>query len=223
MYDAGYVNRLRAMLERHLHLPHELVCVTDDPAGIDPRVRIVPMPLEHADTPRCRRRLWHFARERAADLGARLLCIDLDVILLDDITPLVDRAEPVVCWRVGYADVYTGALILFDAGALDGLWRAFRADPVRFPAATGERNASETAMLTHWIRTRRLPVAEWTEADRLVMWFGDGYADREHHGIGPSNPNPPPGTRLVMFGGADKHLLDRPAYQWIAEHWKEAA
>lgn len=218
-FGPEYVNRLRAALERHLHLPHELVCITDDPTGIDRRVRIVTMPTAHAHTIRCRRRMWHFARERREDLGSRLLCVDLDLVLVDDITPVVDRPEPIVCWRVGYANVYTGAWVLFDAGALDGAWDAFRRDPEGFPASTGQRNASETAMLTHWIRSRRVPVAEWTERDGLIMWFGDGYEHLEHHGLSPRQPTPPPGTRLVMFGGADKAVLDTAAYPWIASHW----
>lgn len=215
-----YVNNLRSMLERHLHLPHRLHCVTNEPGGIDARVRIVPAPPTLPGDMRCRRRLWHFARERIAEFGDRILAVDLDLVVLDDITSLIDRAEPIVCWRVGYANVFTGAFVLFDVGALDGLWRAYKASPVAFPASTGERNASETAMLTHWIRDHHIHVAEWTERDGLVMWFGDGYEDREHHGIGPSNPTPPKGTKLVMLGGMDKYLLDERRYAWIRENWR---
>lgn len=220
LFGPEYVNRLRSMLARNLRLPHELVCVTDDPRGIDPEVRIVAMPLEHAHTPRCRRRLWHFASERAADLGERILAIDLDVVILSDITPLIDRPDPVVCWRVGYANVYTGSFVLFNAGALDGLWRAYRDDPDRFPAATGELYASETAMLTYWIRRERFPVAEWRERDGLCMWFG-GPRHRKLQvlGCGPDRPMPPRWARLVMFGSDDKAVLDKGLHPFVRDHW----
>jgi len=32
-YDAGYVNRLRRMVQRHLIQPHRFVCLTDDTIG----------------------------------------------------------------------------------------------------------------------------------------------------------------------------------------------
>lgn len=219
-FGPEYVNHMRSMLQRHLKLKHELVCVTSEPEGIDPRVRVVPAPAYLAGTPRCRRRMWNFAKERATDLGERLLCVDLDMVITDEITSMVDRPEPLVCWKVGYAKVYTGALTMFDAGVLDALWQAYNRDREGFPRLTGERNASETAMLTHWIRSRGVKVAEWTERDGLVMWFGKGYEDREHHGIGPSNPNPPKGTKIVMLGGADKYLMDERRYEWVRANWQ---
>ena len=38
LFSSVYVNRLRTALERHLHLEHELVCVTDDATGIADQV-----------------------------------------------------------------------------------------------------------------------------------------------------------------------------------------
>ena len=216
-FGPDYVNRMRSMLERHLHLPHELVCITDDAQGIDRRVRIVQPPKEFADTPRCRRRMWHYARERRQDLGERLLCIDLDTVAVDDITPIVDRPEPIVLWRVGYARVYSGSFQLFNAGALDGAWQAFRRDPVGYPAQCGEKNASDQAMLNHYLRGRR--VATWTERDGIVTWFGAGYEHLEHHGMGPRRHQPPKGARLIVLGSADKAVLDDARYPFVREHW----
>lgn len=215
-----YVNRLRSMLERHLRLPHELVLVSDRPHGdLHPAIRVLPMPREHADTPRCRRRMWSFAKERAHDVGPRILCCDLDVVITDDITPIVDRPEPIVGWRVGYANVYSGSFFLFDAGEMDGAWRSFAAAPEAFPAATGERYASDQAMMNHWLNSTRKPVAEWTERDGFVSWFGDGYEELEHHGMGPRRHKLPPGTRIVVLGSADKAVLDEGRYEFVRRHW----
>lgn len=213
-----YVNNLRSMLARNLRIPHTLHCVTDTPAGIDPGVVIVAPPQEYADTPRCRRRMWQWAKERRELWGPRMLAIDLDVVITDDITPLVDRPEPIVMWKVGYAGVYSGSLILADTGALDGAWQAFACNPLGYPKATGEANGSDQAMLNHWLKGRR--VAEWTERDGICTWFGNGYSDREHHGIGPGNPQPPKGTRLVVFGRHDVGVMESGAYPWVREAWR---
>lgn len=223
-FSPVYVDRLRSMLARNLRLPHELVLVTDRPqamrAAIDGRVRILPMPLEHAHTPRCRRRMWNFAAERAQDVGPRILCCDLDVVITGDVTPLLDRPEPLVCWRVGYANVYSGSFLLMDAGVLDGAWRAYRAAPEAFPAATGERNVSDQAMLNHWLAVTKTKPAEWTERDGLITWFGKGYERLEHLGMGPKFNKLRPGTRVVVLGSADKAVMDDGRYPFVAEHWR---
>lgn len=217
-FNAGDVNRLRAGLERHLRIPHELVCVTDDPAGIDGRVRVVGLPDTYAATPRCRRRMQVFSRDFARYLGYRLLCIDLDVVIVGDLTPIVDRPEPLVCWRVGYAGVFSGSFFLMDAGHLDGLWRRFAADPEGYPLLTRRGPCpSDQAMLNHYLQGREVP--HWTERDGFVTYFGDGYERLEHHGVGPGHPDLPAGSRIVVLGSADKAVLDEGRYPWVREHW----
>ncbi len=225
LFEAHYVNRLRAALERHLHLEHELVCVTDDPAGIDPRVRIVPLPTTFAGTPRCRRRMQIFSRDFARQLGRRILSIDLDVVIVDDITPIVDRREPLVCWKVGYAGVFSGSFHLMNAGVLDGLWRPFAADPEGYPRSVSrEAVPSDQAMLnaflaSHWPRAVSGQVPHWTEADGFVTYFGRGYEYEERLGVGPNRTTIPAGARIVVLGSADKAELDAGRDPWMREHW----
>lgn len=218
LFGPEYVNRLRAMLGRRLRIPFVLWCLTDDPKGIDERVRTVPLPDEFAGAFRCRRRIWQYAAERRELFGPRILAIDLDVVIVDDITALVDRPEPIVCWRVGYAGVYSGSFVLFDAGALDGLYQAYRADPDGYPAKTGERNASDQAMLNLYLSGRSVP--HWTEADGFVSYFGAGYDRLEHCGVGPNRQTLPDGARIVVLGSADKAAMDAGAAPWIREHWQ---
>lgn len=206
------------MLARHLHIPFQLYCVTDDPVEID-NVRNIPMPTEHADTFRCRRRAWQWSRYRFAEFGSRMLCLDLDVVIVDDITPLVDRPDRIVCWRVGYANVYSGSFQLFDTGALHGAWSAFKRNPAGFLKSTGERNGSDQAMLNAYLKTQPA-IAYWTEADGLVTWFGDGYEKLAHRGMGPGNPSLPKGARIVVLGSADKHVMDEGRYPFVREHWR---
>lgn len=210
-------------LQRNLHIDHELVCVTDDPGGIDPRVRIVPLPERHATTPRCRRRMRIFDRAFAEALGPRILSIDLDVVIVGDLTPIVARREPLVGWRVRHAGVYSGSFLLMDAGVLDGLWRAFDRDPVGFPARVQATSVpSDQAMLNWWIgRQYPQPIASWSERDGFVTYYGAGYERLEHLGVGPTRPTLPPGARIVVLGSADKAVMDDGRYPWVVDHWRD--
>lgn len=219
LFSPEYVNRLRAALERHLRVPHELVCVTDDAQGIDRRVRIVDIPETYSNTPRCRRRMQVFSRDFAAQIGPRILSIDLDVVIVDDITPLVTRNQPAMFWRVGYAQVYSGSFHLMEAGLLDGLWQRFAADPVGFPRLVQEKGTPSDQAMLNWYLNDGMPVAEWTESDGFVSYFGAGYERFEHLGVGPSNPKLPNGARIVVLGSADKAVMDEGRYAWVRKHW----
>lgn len=218
MFSVDYVNRLQSMLAKHLHLPHTLFCVTDDPRGLASGIVPIAMPLALSNTIRCRRRLWQYDRARIDLFGPRMLCLDLDLVITGDITPLMRRGDPLVCWRAHYANAFSPALALMDTGVLDGLWRKYDADPDGYPEATGHVQASDLAMLNHFLRGRQQP-PYWDEQDGVLAYFGEGYAHLEHHGIGPSRPELPPGTRIVLFGGADKAVLDEGRYPWVVKHW----
>jgi uncharacterized protein YbdZ (MbtH family) len=217
-FEPVYINRLRAALAIHLHLDHEVVCVTDNPDGIDSDIRTLPI-TELTDTPRCRRRMKQYDPDFARDIGDRILSIDLDVVIVDDLTPIVDRPEPIVCWKVGYASVYSGSFVLYDSDALHGLWERFKADPDGYPKTAWPTGVgSDQAMLNHYLKSQR-PIPHWTERDGFVTYFGAGYERKAHHGMGPTQPALPAGARIVVLGSADKAVMDEGAYPWVRQHW----
>lgn len=222
-FGPEYVNRLRAGLARHLHLDHNLTCVTDDPRGLDGDIRTLPI-TEFQNTPRCRRRMAQFSRAFASKVGERILSIDLDVVLVDDITPIVNRPEPLVCWKVAHAQVFSGSFILMNAGVLDGLYRQYAADPEGFPRRVQPRGVpSDQAMLNYYLGNDTYPeystVPYWTEADGFVTYFGEGYEAFEAMGVGPRYRNLPDGVRIVVLGSADKAVMDEGRYEWVRRHW----
>lgn len=218
-FEPVYVNRLQAMLARHLHMPHELVCITDDAQGIDPSIRVLPLPRRYVHTPRCRRRMQIFDGAFARAIGDRILAIDLDVVIVDDITPIVNRPEPLVGWKVKHAQVYSGSFFLMNAGALQGLYDAFAEDPEGYPSRVQPRGVpSDQAMLNHWLRSQP-PIPFWTEQHGFVTYFGDGYEEKEHFGVGPNRPHLPPGARIVVLGSADKAVMDEGRFDWVRRHW----
>ena len=43
-YPPHYANRLYNAVERRLHHPHRFVCLTENSAGLDERIEILPLP-----------------------------------------------------------------------------------------------------------------------------------------------------------------------------------
>lgn len=209
-YTARHVNVLRAMLARHVRIPHRLVCVTDDPSGIDPRVEVVPLWDKCRSLGGCYNRLWVFSEEAGELFGPRFVCIDLDVVLVRDCTPLFDRSEPFVinAYNPGRNDRndqhYNGGMFLMDAGARASVWTEF--DPATTPAKV-QADARLIGTDQAWIRLHLgKGEARWTRADgvyeaRMVRYALPGDA------------------KLVLFAGRrDPSQGETP---WVRRHWHE--
>lgn len=217
-FTAVHVNRLFAGFGRHFDRPFQPFCITDDPRGIDPSVAIVPLPEELRDTPRCCRRVWLYSHSRVREFGPRLLHLDLDTVFTSNVTSLFDRPEPLVLLRMEYAEVYSPAVALMDTGVLDAFYRVFVEDPEGMREATGERHASDLAMLNYFLGGMSVPC--WTRQDGVVPYFGAGYERYAHLGIGPRDETLPPGTRVVVLGSADLPPLESRPPAWWREHWR---
>src|SRR5690606_37410399 len=103
-FTSQHVNTLFRAVADNLTLPHRFVCITDDAAGLDDNITVVPLPeFNHIKVrpgfPSCYIRLKAFEPEFAKTIGERILTLDLDTVITGDITPLVDRDEDLVLWR----------------------------------------------------------------------------------------------------------------------------
>lgn len=215
-FDASAVNTLRAMVARHYRQPHEFVCLTDDPSGIDPEIRTVPIWDDFADLPgphgvNCYRRLRAFSAEAAELIGPRFVSLDLDVVLVGDVAPLWDRPEDFVIWGDVARDTpYNGSMWLLRAGTRRQVWETF--DPERSPAQT--RALGYVGSDQAWIGACLGPgETRWTTRDGVYSW-------RVHLRRG--RDVLPAGARIVMFHGADDPWMPhvRQRQPWVARHYR---
>lgn len=217
-FGADAVNTLRRMVARHYQRPHRFVCVTDDAAGLDIAVDVVPLwdefaaiPSPHGGhNPSCYRRLRMFAADAGAVFGPRFVCVDLDTVITGDVAPLWDRPEDFVIW--GETDPrswYNGSMFLLTAGARRQVYERF--DPRRSPhqAKAAGRFGSDQGWISHVLGPGE---ARWTRSDGV-------YSYRVH--LKPNASQLPPGARMVMFHGQiDPWSAPARALPWVREYYQ---
>lgn len=86
-YSSEYVNKLYNMVRRHMSLPFRFVCFTDNSVGINKNIECLP-PL--TDNPYIRGWFYKlsFFQDEIYDLRGEVLFLDLDIVIINDITEL---------------------------------------------------------------------------------------------------------------------------------------
>lgn len=166
------------MVGRNYALPHRVVCVTNDSAGIDKSIEIVrdredfaDVPSPHAGiNPSCYRRLRMFGPDAVCDFGQRFVSLDLDEVLTGDLVPLWERPEDVVFWRDPlWPKQYNGSMALIRASSRPEVWSEF--DPQRSPqhALAGGFKGSDQGWISYKLRRE----ATWGREDGVYSYRFD--------------------------------------------------
>ena len=217
-----HVRVLKSMVARHLHLPHRFVCLSEEikagakwPFGLSPGVEYAP--LDHrTHRPQTRfAKLQLFRKDIGRLLGERILYLDLDAVIVDDITPLVDRTEDLVLWRNPRFDEgltpsrYNTSMILLTAGVRPDLYDDFDEDAyAEFETLTPKGGTDQ-----RWVSDRVSP--------RNPYWQGyDGVYGAG--GLGPPPTTLPGNARIVFTPGnrepSQPHFQEK--HPWAQEHYK---
>lgn len=100
-YDADDVRMLQRQAARNLAASHQFACVTDRPELFDGDDDIVAVPIDtRIHIPgTCYAKLFPFSHRAQEFLGDYVLAIDLDSIIVGDITPLLRWNEDIILWR----------------------------------------------------------------------------------------------------------------------------
>jgi hypothetical protein len=219
VFSVATVNTLRRMVARHFPVPHRFICVTDDPAGLDEAVEVVPLWPDFADVPNpagakypsCYRRLRAFAPDIGDVFGPRFVSIDLDTVITGDLRPLWLRDEDFVCWgdRTHRTTPYNGSMFLLRAGTRARVWEEF--DPSRSPqlASRAGFHGSDQGWISYCLGPHE---ARWTKADGVYCFR----LDLRH------SPRLPANTRVVFFNGSLDPWTVRSgaATAWLREHYR---
>ena len=230
-YGPEFVNRMWAAVQRNTSRPTRLVCLTDDPTGIDPAVTCadipnIDLPPDLINTPWRKLTLW---KAPLADLEGDCLFLDLDLVITGSLDEMFDF-EP---GRFCVIDNWT------QPGQRIGNTSAFRWPVGKFASIYNDFQADPQAVLSQY-RIEQLYISR--EIDDMVFWPSTWCASFKHSLLPPwplnfvKAPALPPETRIVAFTGKPdqdealrgewpvkagwkrlyKHVRPTP---WIADHW----
>ena len=129
-YSPQYVNVLKNMCARHLTVPYQFHCLTEDPVGLDPDVHVIPLP----NLPGIKTwwsKLYMFAPE--LPLQGTILFFDLDVVIFRNIDCLFTHQPGTFqiirdfnrC-RVKDWSLSNSSVMRWEKGKLDYLWNDFK-------------------------------------------------------------------------------------------------
>jgi hypothetical protein len=131
-YGREYVERLRNMISRHMTVPYEFVCLTDDQHPIEGVRSIVQPNANYA------RGWWHKVHmfDPALPLSGRILYFDLDIVIHNNIDKLVkERTNEFLGIhdfnRKFYANwnSLNSSAMCWNHGTQNFIWERFKADP----------------------------------------------------------------------------------------------
>lgn len=225
-FAPDYVNVLYRATRAHLRELHRFVCVTDDPAGIDPGVVVQPFPPFR--TPRERWRKTNFAKVAAFAPGVLdddeiALQLDLDVMVVGELDPFfaLYRRSPAMYTLREWNPVLIRALVprpLWPDRGTQGSVYLYRAGEQRALFTRFDEHTDEVVA-----RYRNdgfaFPELAWNPRYLPDAWC----ASFKHHCLSywplsllrpPAVP--PPATRLLCFHGSPRplDLMQAPGVRW---------
>lgn len=230
LYGPHYVNRLYAMTRRHLSIPFEFVCFTDDATGLHQDIRPAAIPEIRIDPP-WENHPWKKLALYAADIAGitgQVLFFDLDLLIVDSIDCLFEHPGDYCIihnWTHPGRIVGNSSVFRFEAGSKTHLLDMFHDKPTQHWI---DLYGNEQAYLSHILGREGLTYwpAEWCVSFKrhclpggLMNWvrtaqIPQGARVVVFHG----HPNPDEAGMGKWPGGFHKHLKPVP---WIADHWHE--
>jgi hypothetical protein len=164
-YTLDHVRIMRNMLQRNMKAPYEFVLLTDDPKSAEglEGVRVIRLWDKYRSLGGCYNRLYLFSKDMHDVIGPRFVHVDLDAVIVRDVTDVFRRRDPFAIHRYqplhpGRPDNiqqgYNGGMIMMDAGAREEVWARFNQDPDKALAVLEKERGARRVVGTDqaWIR-----------------------------------------------------------------------
>ena len=129
-YSPDYVNKLYNMVKRNCTVEFEFVCLTDDPTGLDPQIKTIPLPGNLQGW-------WCKPYMFSKDLPIKgtILYMDLDVVVAGKLDKLFTYQPNHWCTIRDFTRAmrpdwkkYNSSVVRFKTGELHKVWEDFQAD-----------------------------------------------------------------------------------------------
>jgi hypothetical protein len=207
-YKPNYVLKLKSMVARNLEQPHNFVCFTDNPEGLD-GIDCLELPDKTLEG------WWSKINLFRADLPftGPMLYLDLDIVITGRLDSMVDSIPADIDfaiirqWKKNIKKItrYGHTKSAYNSSMM--WWRnigirseiATKITPDDIARWRGDQD---------WIAVCR--PHEFTFSDKFVC----GYED-----LGPAGPKRRPDIKLVLFSKLENHYI-APKVDWVRNLWK---
>lgn len=248
-YSAKHVNVLYSMIKRNLKKDFCLICITDDPKGIRKEVLTFPLPEQWSDLGGCYVRLNCFSHRFKLDGLSlnRFISIDLDVVIVSDVTDIFTRKEDFLIWGdpVRYTP-YWGSFFMMNKGCRREVYDSF--DPKKskdiatkagftvgtdqaiismnlFPRET--MLTSEDGLLNFVMHVKEMDpdVLKYMSSNKFRALIKRRRPISHRACIAVNSPNGalPDNAKIVFFNGKYDPIQERmqEKYDFVRKHWRE--
>lgn len=211
-YGANHVNKLFHGIERHTTIPHEFICITDNPNGIE--CRTIPMWKTYRDLGGCYSRLFMFHPLMNKLIGERFVWIDLDTVIVGNIDKILKRKEDFIIHRY-YGSLYpkqkyNGSMVMMDSGCRAQVWETFDYSSIEKLDKLKEDG--------QFIGTDQAWINYVLGGEESTFGVSDGIY--EFSKLPDKGFKLPEDARMIMFSGKRDPSMLASKYDWINEHWK---
>ena len=220
-YSADYVNNLYNMVTRNLTVEHEFVCFTEDSRGIDPNIRIEPLPSLPVTG------WWYKPMFFNPDLGLRgtLLFLDLDMVIFKNIDNLFTYKPDQFCiirdfnrHVIKHYNKFNSSIFRLTTGQHAHVYKTFLTDPKNI----SKRYHGDQDWIRHCIKKDyEYWPEEWIQSYKWEM-RGKPRFDAKPRGqrdfLTPGDPKILPETSIAVFhGDPNPHNCKD---QWVVDNWQ---
>lgn len=213
-YSIEDVMKLRRGVARHLKQPHRFMVMTErerewsPPDDVERHAIKDPELLNHQGC-FARLRMFDYGWQHNRKIDDRLVCLDLDSIVLGALDQIFDRPEPFVI--LGGANSmnpcpYNGSVMMLRPGHHGDVWSDFSLQKAQ--ALSFYRFPDDQGWIAH-----KLPRAATWQAGRKSGVLGFQKPGWPHWQL-----DPPPQARLVVFPGA-RQPKDFAHLAWVKKNW----
>lgn len=239
-FPDAYLETMKAMLKRGLDMPHRFVVISDSKATREhfhaQGDQVVPLWSDLREKGKCLVRLKVFDNSfRQIVPEPRFAWIDIDMVIVRDVTPIFARTEPFIMSGVELPpQPLNGSLLIVDHGVAPEIFTEF--DYNKWQNNVRGRGLRYGGSDQAWIAIKaNEKITKITREDGLYS-YRDNVCPRDQWGyaswvarnlVGPLGHEPtggpmPKGARMIQCNGPhspwnpDKQKLS----PWIMEHWR---
>lgn len=213
-HKINYVNNLFRATNKHTTILHRFVCFTDikHPDGFDEGIELIPLkvPVMVGILPK----LIFYKPNNG--LTGRVLGLDLDIVILDNIDELLTTKEPFIVrheFRPDRQHLIGGDTVGFDAGFGNELiWERFERDPDKFARQT--KMGDERIVYDICLLRKGHPVTFWQHL------FPKAFLSYKANIKKQNLAAPPEGAKIISFHGKPK-VHECYHVDWVERNWHE--